>query len=252
MPLIDETIHGLIDARRTGTLAPSASSRLADVQAAYAAQDAVASAFGWFGGVPARYWKSGGPSRDAVLTHAPLPPAGVWTSPAIAGVWPFHWRGIEAEIALRLGGEVTPELAESLDGAAAAQLIDAMCVSIEIVDSRWAEGFDSPVLAKLADLQSHGALVLGDWVPFEARDWAAQRCRVQVGSQPVFECQGTHSLADPAFVLPAWLCHATRQGHSLPAGSVVTTGTWVGILMANQGDLVTVQFPGIGSASVQL
>jgi 2-keto-4-pentenoate hydratase len=252
MPLIDETIHGLIDARRTGILAPSASSRLADVQAAYAAQDAVASAFGWFGGLPARHWKSGGPSRNAVLTHAPLPPAGVWTSPAVADDWPFHLRGIEAEIALRLRCEVTPELADSLDGAAAAELIDAMCVSIEIVDSRWAEGFDSPVFAKLADQQSHGALVLGDWMPFQGRDWAAQQCRVQVGGQTVFECQGTHSLADPAFVLPAWLRHATRHGHSVPAGAVVTTGTWVGILMANRGDLVTATFPGVGSASVQL
>ena len=46
------------------------------------------------------FWKSGGPSRDAVLTHAPLPPQGVWTSPANAREHPFRLRVIEAEIAL--------------------------------------------------------------------------------------------------------------------------------------------------------
>lgn len=250
--MIDETIHSLIDARRTNRLVSVADSHLADAQAAYAAQDAVASACGWFDGLPARHWKSGGPSREAVLTHAPLPPAGVWASPAQAGEWPFHLRGIEAEIALRLGREVSPELAMSLDVAGAAELIDAMCVSIEIVDSRWENGLNAPALAKLADQQLHGALVLGAWVPFAPRDWAAQVARAQVGAQAPVEHQGTHSLGDPAFLLPAWLRHATRQGHSLPAGTVVTTGTWVGVLHAAAGDLVTAEFPGIGSASVQL
>jgi hypothetical protein len=250
--MIDETVHSLIDARRTGRKVGAASSCLADAQAAYAAQDAVANAFGWFDGLPAHYWKSGGPSREAVLTHASLPPAGVWTSPAQAGDWPFHLRGIEAEIALRLGHEVSPEFAMSLDVAGAAELIDAMCVSIEIVDSRWEDGLNAPALAKLADQQLHGALVLGDWVPFVPRDWATQVARVQVGAEAPVEFQGTHSLADPAFLLPVWLRHATRQGHSLPAGTVVTTGTWVGVLHAAAGDLVTAEFPGIGSASVQL
>ena len=253
MSMIDETVHALVSARRTNSPVCAAAAPLVDAQAAYAAQDAVALACGWFGGAPAaRHWKSGGPSRDAVLTHAPLPPAGVWASPAYAGAWPFHMRGIEAEIALRLAREVSPELAMSLDASEVAALIDAMCVSIEIVDSRWEEGLNAPALAKLADLQSHGALVLGPWMPFEPRDWSAQRCRVQIGAQPPFECQGTHSLADPAFLLPAWLRHATRQGLTLPKGTVVTTGTWVGILQAAPGDLVTAEFPGVGSASVQL
>lgn len=250
--MIDETVHALIDARRTDRQVCVTNSHLADAQAAYAVQDAVASAFGWFDGLPARHWKSGGPSREAMLTHAPLPPAGVWTSPAQAGDWPFHFRGIEAEVALRLGREVSPGLAMSLDGAGAAELIDAMCVSIEIIDSRWEDGLNAPALAKLADQQLHGALVLGAWVPFVPRDWATQMARVQVGAQAPVEFQGTHSLADPAFLLPAWLRHATRQGHSLPAGTVVTTGTWVGVLQAAAGDLVTAEFPGIGSASVQL
>jgi 2-keto-4-pentenoate hydratase len=134
----------------------------------------------------------------------------------------------------------------------AAALVDAMCVSIEVVDSRWVEGLEAPATAKLADLQSHGALVLGSWVPFVPRDWSVQRCRVQVGAQPVVEQRGTHALADPTFVLPAWLRHATRGGCSIAAGTIVTTGTWVGVLHAAAGDLVSAEFDGIGRASLQL
>jgi 2-keto-4-pentenoate hydratase len=225
---------------------------LPDADAAYAVQDSVARECGWFGADFPQHWKSGGASRDAVLTHAALPPAGIWASPATAGDWPFHFRGIEAEIALRLGHDVDAALAATLDLTAAAALVDAMCVAIELVDSRWTEGRDAPPLAKLADLQSHGALVLSDWAPFTARDWTAQRCIVGISGQPRLEYRGTHALADPAFVLPAWLRHATRGGRTVPAGSVVTTGTWCGLPLAAAGDRVSAEFPGIGQAAVQL
>jgi 2-keto-4-pentenoate hydratase len=251
---IEVVASHLVRARRDNTLADAAplAEALADAADAYAVQERVALELGWFGAAPPRYWKSGGASRDAVLTHAPLPPAGVWTSPARSGTWPFHLRGIEAEVALRLARDVDAALAATLDADSARTLIDAMAVSIELVDSRWREALEAPALCKLADLQSHGALVLGDWRAFEARDWRAQSCRVRIGAQAAVERRGTHSLGDPAFLLPAWLRHATRQGATLVAGTVVTTGTWVGILQAAEGDLVTAEFPGIGQASVQL
>ncbi len=197
-------------------------------------------------------WKSGGPSRTADSTHAPLPANGVWASPADASGWPFKLRLIEVEIALRLGRAVTAAEAAALTHENAPALVDAMTVSIEIVDSRWQQGVAAPALLKLADLQSHGALVLGSWVAFAPRDWAAQACTVQIGAGAAREFRGTHSMADPAWVLPAWLRHATRDGATAPAGSLVTTGTWCGMLPAAAGDRVTARFAGIGDASVQL
>ncbi len=226
---------------------------LADAAAAYQVQAAVAEALGWFSDAAPGHWKSGGPSREAVATHAPLPPAGIWASPADGRTWPFNFRVIEAEVALRLGRAVDAQVAASLDLTQARALVDAMCVSIEVVDSRWAEGLQAPTLAKLADLQSHGALVLGDWQPFEpARDWSAQVCTVRIGNQPPRAFRGTHSMADPAFVLLAWLRHATRDSAEVPAGTVLTTGTWCGMLPARAGDEVEVRFEGIGQAVVQL
>ena len=223
---------------------------------AYAVQDEVAAALGWFGGAPPTHWKSGGPSRYAALTHAPLPPAGVRRSPASLDDWPLHSRAIEAEIALRLAASVSPAQAASLHADDRADridaLIDAMSVSIEVVDSRWREGGLAAALLRLADVQSHGALVLGDWVPYARRDWSAQRCDAHIGTQPAAHRIGTHSLGDPAWVLPQWLRHATRHGASVPAGTVVTTGTWVGLLSARAGDEVRVDFDGIGTATLFL
>lgn len=248
---IDTVAQALLQARREHRCADAEryAEAISTAEQAYAVQSAVARALGWEE-TGAGYWKSGGPSRDAQLTHARLPAAGVWTSPANAGDWPFAWRGIEAEIALRLKRGVDAAEAAAIDYQGAAALVDAMAVSIEVVDSRWQQYLAAPALLKLADLQSHGALVLGDWREYEALDWAAQRCRVQIGAQ-TFERRGTHALGDPVYGLAAWLRHATRTGEGVDAGTVVTTGTWVGILSASAGDLVTAKFDGIGHASIQ-
>lgn len=243
--------HALVQARRTGEAADADGLRIVDAAQAYRVQGLVARAMGWFGQAPPRHWKSGGARREDTLIHAPLPPAGVWPSPADARGWPFRWRGVEAEIALRLGKAVGPSLAATLMPHDVVWLVDAMAVSIEIVDSRWAQALDAPAWHKLADLQSHGALVLGEWRPMRTVDWASQRCELHIGSQRQAFC-GTHPLGDPTWLLPQWLRHATRGGDELPAGTVVTTGSWCGLPLAQAGDEVRVWFDGIGEASVHL
>lgn len=246
-------IDALLQARRSATPAdalPLAAS-LSGPDQAYAVQVAVMAQLTGQSGVP-RHWKSGGPSRDLPLTHAPLPPAGVWASPANAGDWAFHQRGIEIEVALRLGQAVDANRAQQLSPDAVDHLIDAMAVSIEVVDSRWQQASAAAPLLRLADFQSHGALILGDWVPYVRRDWAAQTCQVTVGALPPLRRQGSHSLGDPAWLLPQWLQRACALYGELPAGTVVTTGTWVGIVPAHRGDAVVAVFDGLGEARVQL
>lgn len=246
--------EAILQARRNHQAvdAQALADHLTTADEAYAVQALVAQAMQGPAAPFPRYWKSGGPSRDATLTHAPLPPEGVWPSPARAGAWHFNICLIEVEIALRIGRDVTAAEAAGLTQAQAAALVEAMAVSIELVDSRWRQALDAPALLKLADLQSHSALVLGEWVPFAPRDWNAQTCTVQIGVRPVEKRRGTHSMQDPAWLLPAWLRHASRDGQTVPAGTVVTTGTWCGILPAAPGELVLARFAGVGEASVQL
>ncbi len=213
-------------------------------QQAYAVQDGVAARLGWFRSGPPMHWKTG-------ATHAPMPPAGARNSPADYADTHFNAPGIEAEIALRLGSPVTAEQAAKLTQESATALVDAMTVSIEIVDSRYTDRTTAPALLKLADQQTHGALVMGSWVPFAGRDWAAQQCEVRISGQEPVNKTGTCPKGDPTKSLVGWLQHATRLG-TLPAGAVVSTGTWCGVLPTKAGDTVTVTFPGVGSATCKV
>lgn len=251
---VSPVVTALVDARRQDRRQPSAAFAhlVTTAEQAYEVQSAVARELNWFGNDAPRYWKSGGSGRDAALTHAPLPPAGVWQSPASVGSYPVHCKGIEAEIAVRLGKAVSPALAATIDEAGVAALVEAMAVSIELIDYRWQECGAAPALLRLADLQSHGALVLGDWQPWSVRDWAQQACRVEIGARPPALRRGAHPLGTPTWGLPGWLRHVTRNGDTVAAGTVVTTGSWVGILEAQAGDRVVVTYEGVGSAQVQL
>lgn len=225
---------------------------LQDPEDAYAVQDIVAHESGWLDEAEPGFWKSGGKDRGSPLTHAPLPPQNVWPSPAHARGTHFNVRWIEAEVALRLARAVTPAEAAALTDEAAPALVDGMTVSIELVDSRWRQARKAATLLKLADLQSHGALALGEWQPFAPRDWKTQACTVEIGEQAPQTFTGTYSLGDPAWLLPTWLRHVTRHGATVPRGTVVTTGTWCGMLPAQKGDRVKAVFEGIGEAEVQL
>jgi 2-keto-4-pentenoate hydratase len=251
---VEPVAAALMNARRAHQPVPRAALEplLHSADQAYAVQDIVAREFDWFSQAFPRFWKSGGPSRSTPLTHAPLPPANVWNSPADARQVHFNVRFIEAEIALRTSRDVTSAQAKRLNHNDLPSLIDSMTVSIEIVDSRWEQLHEAGALLKLADLQSHGGLVLGPWRPYSPRDWAAQPCSVEIGSRPAKTFRGTHSLGAPEWVLPEWLRHATRHGATAPAGTVVTTGTWCGLLAADAGDRVLVRFEGVGEAELQL
>lgn len=260
--------HALLQARHGGALldADEWSDVVRTPADAAAVQAAMAPAHGWrvagrqdaSGRVPG-YWKSGAPRRDAALTHAPLPEDGVWASPSVAGGAPLHLRGIEAEIALRLGCEVTAGMAAALQPGEGLALIDGITAAIEVVDTRWRQHLKAPPLLLAADGLCHGALVLGPWqdasrlLPRESpRDWSAQVCRLRVGAAPLQAFTGTHPLGDPLWLLAGWLQELVRRYGSVPAGTVVTTGTWNGLAFAQPGDLVVAELQGIAEARLQL
>ena len=66
----------LLASRASGELIPTQPflAHLNSADDAYAVQDLVAGALGWHEGGVGRHWKSGGAKRDALITHAALPP----------------------------------------------------------------------------------------------------------------------------------------------------------------------------------
>lgn len=254
-PSQDAIVQSLLRAHQGGPLADdqAAQAHVTTLEQAYAMQEQLYTALGHAPHEVARYWKSGGPTRSDPMRHAPLPLAGVRPSGSTLDGLYLRNRWVEAEIALRIGQPVTPAMAHGLTMDAARDLVDALCVSIELVDTRWAAGRAAPPLLKLADLQVHGALVLGEFVryaPYRSHDWSSQRCRVRIGAE-MHDFQGSLGVDDPAWVLPDWLRHLTRHGATVPAGTVVSTGTWCGLLEAKAEDEVGVEFDGVGKNTLR-
>lgn len=249
----DVVLQALLRAHQGGPAADDQACQglVTSLAQAYATQRRLHRALDPSPGVPMA-WKSGGPSRADPMRHAPLPKAGVRPSGADLRDMGLRHRWIEAEVALRLAHDVTPAQAQAMSADDAHACIDAMCVSIEVVDSRWAGGRSAAPLLKLADLLVHGALVLGEFVPYQQRDWSQQRCHVRIGTAAEHAFVGSLGIGDPAWVLPAWLGHLTQEGETVPAGTVVSTGTWCGLLGAAVGGAVLAEFPGIGYAQLQL
>ncbi len=228
---------------------------LADDAAAYQAQAALASQLKWLAPGRPQFWKCGGASRETALGQSPLAPLGVREVRGLRNGGDFGdlpLFGAEAEIALRLGQDVTPEMAASLRPGQAEHLIDAMCVSIEWLASRWQTGLQADARLRLADAQSHGALALGPWQAWRSGwDWANQACELRASHGAVLDGRGGHGLNDPAWLIAGWLQFATRDGQTVPAGSVVTTGAWRVLKDLPPGTTVTASFHGVGSVAAR-
>lgn len=217
-----------------------------DAAQAYAVQDQLIARIS-----PLAGWKVGAANDQAEPNCAPLPSSVVVAQGASLALATRSLRGMELEVAVRLGSDLLPGDA-LLPPAAIAAAIDAVLPAIEVVDTRLAEGRNAPVHAKLADLQSHGALVLGAPVKADLRtiDLRSLRTQLWFDGQRVADTTGGH-VAPDVLRLIAWLArHAQARGLPLRAGQVVTTGSCTGLLMAPAGARVEGEVAGLGRVAL--
>lgn len=218
---------------------------------AFAVQDAVFEALGFKVGA----WKVGG-SPNTEPTSAPIPAHAVFASPAVLPSKKHRNFGIEAEIAFRLGADMPPQdtvyTAEDVIEA-----LDAMMVTIEVVESRFSAWPKIDPLWNLADFQANGTLIVGEPVPIPSNlDFSGQRVRLAIDDVLRVDAVGTFAGGDP-FLLIAWLAShlSSHQGflgeRGLKKGDVVTTGSWNPIEPARPGAHVLVEFPGVGSVDLR-
>lgn len=251
----NETLHtlasALIDARRSGVAADETPWKDTVLRAedAYAVHDEVAAALGWTE-APEQpgHWKGGGPTTASVATFARLPSVWVQPSPGQLAARDFHRLGIEIEVAFRLARDVTAADLAARGTQDAAAFIDAMAVTIELVDFRWQGAEHAPAMLRLADLQSNGALVVGAWTPIRDVDWSAQTAVLRIDGREAGRYQAAHPCGDPRWMTPQWLQHAVLRQGSLAAGSVLTTGSWCGMVWLDGPAVVEAVFDGIGEA----
>lgn len=229
-------------AARKGTAVPSSAVGPPDRDAAYAVQEATLLAIGPHGG-----WKVGAPGPQLDPGCAPLPAAGIFADPVELVGSPWTMRGIEVEVAVRFARDFVPASPE-VDQVQLLNAIDCVLPAIEVVETRLADWRDSDPLAQLADLQTHGALVLGQPSGLPPADLDLRRVEAYLAfdGQPVASCRGAHAAGD-VWRLLAWLAwHAAQRERPLRAGDVVTTGSCSGMLFAGEGMQVLADLRGIG------
>jgi 2-keto-4-pentenoate hydratase len=237
----------LLAARRSGKPIQQLAAALvpANAEAAYGVQDMVAPALGAIAG-----WKVGASGPTAEPNCAPLFAALMAPSPSRWPAGQFRLRGIEGELAFRMGQSLPPR-SRPYDEKEVWEAAATLHPAIEIVDSRFADFPDTDKLALLADNGSHGAFCYGpphaDW---RAVDFLRQPVRLTLDGQIAANAVGGNAAGHPGRLL-VWLAnHLARRGRGLMAGDFVTTGTHTGLVFAAAGGTATVNFPGIGEASV--
>lgn len=164
-----------------------------------------------------------------------------------AGLMPML--GIEAEIAFRFDRALPPR-ADAYQRAEVAAAVTAL-PAIEVVDTRFRDYDGTPGIERTADFMSNGGFVAGapraDWRDF---DLARLEASVIVNGRVEVRKVGGHAAGDP--LLPAIdIANDLRLAGGIPAGMVVTTGTFTGLLPVRPGDRVEAAFAGFGSARLR-
>ena len=252
-----EAAHTLLDMLRTGRIEPDLPEGLrpVDLPAAYAIQALVVRGLLPNGAQPIGYkcactseiaqqaLQIDRPVFGRLLSHT-TSPTGV-ELPAAR----FTHRVIEAEFGFRMARDV-PGRAGGHTPESIAPYVESLIPAVEIVDYRYAD-WTVGALAVAADNAIHGWWIEGrpvtDWHDI---DLGATEVIVRSNGEVVTTGSGANVLDHPLNVL-AWLAdELPRFGGRLRAGDRVTTGVATDVFEADQGDVITAEFAGLGSVEV--
>jgi 2-keto-4-pentenoate hydratase len=157
--------------------------------------------------------------------------------------------GVEPEIAFRLEEEIgLSRRSLTLDEF---DRLTSVLPTIEIVDTRFASYEETPVLHRAADFMSNGGLVLGEaWTGLRREELARLEVTVEIGGAVAARVTGGHANGDPRLPALAFL-HAPGRPAVIPRGTVITAGSYAGLLRARPGDTVTATFTGHAPISLR-
>ena len=242
---IEEATRLLIAARHSGdllaTLPPAC--RPTDTAEAHAIQDATVAALS----DAVAGWKIA-LAPDATVMRGVLLRSRVMASPAHMKAAQVPLLGVEAEIAFHFDRALAPR-ERDYSHAEVAQAVTAFA-AIEVVDTRFTSYANTPPLQRLADFMSNGAFVHGamqaDW---RKLDLANLHVRLTLDDKVITERIGGHVTQDPLIPAVALVNELRKQG-GVPAGMVMTTGTYTGLNYAKPGQTAVVSFDGFDSVEL--
>jgi 2-keto-4-pentenoate hydratase len=189
-------------------------------------------------------WSAPIPSANLLRAGAPL------ASSALRTVGSQRI-GIEPEVAFTLGQDLPAGRSHSRDEVL--QAVAGAHAAIELCDCRLADFDSAPLLDRLADnLMNEGLVLAAPMTGWQSLDFGTLPLQVSVNGERVHAGLGGHALHDPLIPL-VWLAnHLSQRGIALRAGQVVTTGSFAGCRWVPPGSRVTVEFAGLGTATVEV
>ena len=126
----------------------------------------------------------------------------------------------------------------------------AVAVALEVVDSRIAD-WKLTLPDTVADNASSGAVVLGDWIPYDdALDLPQAVATLELNGEVIDTGKGAAVLGDPA-VAVAWLANALADyGTELEAGQFVMSGSFTSAAFVHTSDTARAAISGLGTVSL--
>jgi 2-keto-4-pentenoate hydratase len=156
--------------------------------------------------------------------------------------------GMEGEIAFRFLVDL-PARAEPYSYVDLANSVVAFPL-IEIVSSRYADYYNTPVIERTADMMSNGAFVVGEDQPnWRTIDLVNIPVSLTFDDAVVVERNGGHALGDP-LSLAVEMVNRLRATTGVRAGQMITTGAYTGMNVAKSGQRVSVRFGGFPVSTV--
>ncbi|MGF6964173.1 2-keto-4-pentenoate hydratase [Paraburkholderia sp. WC7.3g] len=233
----------LADARRRRTTLDTLSPEQlpSDADAACAIQHEILSACGArIGG-----WKIGAKSASGPIQGAPLPDTDLRADGARLSREGFAPLGVELEVAFRFGRRFEPS-ATPYDEDEVLAGIGSIGATIEIVASRYAAWPAVDKLAQLADLQNHGALIVGEFTRYrEDFPFVAPSLRFEFNGRDVVETTPANPAGDPRRLL-AWLVnHASARGIEVTPEMVITAGSYTGMFFPREAGTMSGHIEGL-------
>lgn len=246
---IAEAAAILLDARANGLLLEALPPHCtpADINEAYAIQDAVQHALGPIGG-----WKVGAKGPDAEPACAPMPGSLVFAAPCEVQAPLTGDYGVESEIAFRLARDLPPrEAPYTREDVLAA--IESVHPAIELLNFRLVDALNLPRELVLCDAAGNAGFIFGTGRRDEIElDQTEQPIQLEINEEIVCDTIGGNAAGDVLRLL-VWLAnHAAARCGGLKAGQFITTGTCSGLEWVAPGSSIKAAFAGLGSVSLSV
>jgi 2-keto-4-pentenoate hydratase len=197
-------------------------------------------------------WKVGAKSEAGPIQGAPLPADGIQASPARLDRAAFPVVGLELEIAFRLGRAFAP----SPRGYSSDEVFDgpaSFCAAIEVVSSRLAAWPEVDTLLQLADLQNHGALAVGRFIDYDPHfPFLSPSLDFRFDGDDIAQGRSVNPAGDLRRLVTWAVNHCTTRGLGFAEGTIVTTGSYTGLYLAQRSGTAEGAIAGLAPVSLRL